>query len=213
LITGGSEFQKSEVVNLVIQGVTFAAGLGASVLLVSAGDVTFVDCIFRVSPRCDFYQHIFKNDLKSLFLQDHRNVGVVSLLFVVETRRHLHERETRHEKFSQLYRKLKHKSNKFIDKWDDCAEDSRSNRHLEDVPTTINRQNVAFRYCIFKNNSYGDQTIESETNDGVILSESPDNDLSFEGCIFEDNVFGDSFVSVSSSRCYSIVLLMRNGHG
>jgi hypothetical protein len=126
----------------------------------------------------------------------------VSLLFVLETRLLWTENQTEHKPVSLLYEKFKHKPNKFIDALgarDKSVSDSRSNRHLQDVPTTITRQNVAFRYCTFRNNSYSDQTIESGTN-GVISSESPDNDLSFDGCIFEDNLFGDSLVSVSSAR-------------
>lgn len=57
LITGGSSLQKVEVINVLIQGITFVAGLGASVVLVSAGDVTFVDCIFKVSSHCKYLHH------------------------------------------------------------------------------------------------------------------------------------------------------------
>jgi hypothetical protein len=56
VITGGifqiyssdSDFTSEKKVGIIFRGVTFDSGIGSSALLISTGDVTFIDCIFQV---------------------------------------------------------------------------------------------------------------------------------------------------------------------
>ena len=49
VLASKAAFDREDVVNVKLQGITFADGANSGVLLVTAGDIEFIDCIFRVS--------------------------------------------------------------------------------------------------------------------------------------------------------------------
>jgi hypothetical protein len=48
-----ASFNNENKVNILIQGLTFQAAGNAGALLVAPGDVTFIDCIFKVHNECE----------------------------------------------------------------------------------------------------------------------------------------------------------------
>ena len=48
IISSSVDFPSENKVGIVFQGITFDSGIVASALMVSPGEVTFIDCIFQV---------------------------------------------------------------------------------------------------------------------------------------------------------------------
>jgi len=49
VIASKTAYNREDTLNVKVQGLTFRAGGAAGALLVTPGDIQFIDCIFRVS--------------------------------------------------------------------------------------------------------------------------------------------------------------------
>jgi len=150
----------------------------------------------------------------SLFLQDHSNVGAVSLLYLVpEGRRLQHEMVGQGDETEG--RRLKHDVDYYthllsnpeaMEEFHARARKSYKNnqrvggRALEtgdecDLQGEIVRQNVTFVDCLFEGNTYGERN--EATNYGAIGVETADNDCVVTNSTFTGNMFGDAAIVVS----------------
>lgn len=189
-ISSAGTFGGEKKLNVRLEGLTFEDGGNSGVLLAAAGDVTFIDCVFRVSFRtatdCFSKNRVAYSWFSPVFPQKHENTGAVSVLFFPIKSRRMdeiaameHRRQVGH--LMTYYAEL-------LENPQQLQAIRNENRHLDEE--NEERQAVYMDSCLFSFNRPGDRR-SAGTNFGVIGVETESNDLFLKNCLFEHNDFGD----------------------
>jgi hypothetical protein len=214
VITGGNFQMMHEVIafnreskdNVVVKGITFEDAMNGGVLLAAPGDITFIDCIFRVSRIFPLYLVVHRlfshNPTYSFGLKNHQNTAALLLTYCDSCSRMRQLRtissatgyEDQHSRTMKYYTDVLGNPKALVGLQ---REASSSRNRLLQQGEEIMTQRVTLDGCLFENNFRGSES--ALTFNGVIYLATTSNQITIKNSIFRNNNFANEVDGVPVS--------------